>query len=73
MSRTKPLLFYEKIARDGMHLLSPGGKLYFEINETQGENCVDMLKSTGYEQVEIIEDLYGKNRFTSAIKPQRHG
>lgn len=69
----KPLLFYEKIARDGMRLLSPGGKLYFEINETQGENCADMLKSTGYEQVEIIEDLYRKNRFTSAIKPLRHG
>ena len=38
-----------------------------------GENCADMLKSTGYEQVEIIEDLYRKNRFTSAIKPLRHG
>ena len=38
-----PLLFYEKIARDGIQLLTPGGKLYFEINETQGANCARML------------------------------
>ena len=68
-----PLLFYEKMARDGMYLLKPGGMLYFEINETQGQNCAHMLRSTGYERVGIIKDLYGKDRFITATKPYRHG
>ena len=68
-----PLLFYEKIARDGIQLLTPGGKLYFEINETQGANCARMLEKTGYESVEIIKDLYGKDRFIATIKPLRNG
>jgi release factor glutamine methyltransferase len=68
-----PLLFYEKIAMDSVRLLSPGGKLYFEINETQGEACARMLETAGYKHIRIIKDLYEKNRFVSAIKPIRHG
>ena len=68
-----PLLFYDKIARDGLTLLSPGGKLYFEINETQGDNCAHMLEEYGYEQTRIIKDLYNKDRFASAVKPSAHG
>ena len=68
-----PLLFYEKIAMDSVRLLSPGGKLYFEINEAQGEACARMLEAAGYKHIRIIKDLYEKNRFVSAIKPIRHG
>ena len=64
---------YEKIAMDSVRLLSPGGKLYFEINETQGEACARMLETAGYKHIRIIKDLYEKNRFVSAIKPIRHG
>lgn len=68
-----PLLFYDKIARDGLTLLSPGGRLYFEINEAQGPACACMLERQGYEQIRIIHDLYYKDRFASAIKPHAHG
>ena len=68
-----PLLFYEKIAKDSVRLLSPGGKLYFAINEAQGEACARMLEAAGYKHIRIIKDLYEKNRFVSAIKPIRHG
>lgn len=68
-----PLLFYDKIARDALTLLSPGGRLYFEINETQGEAIAHMLASYGYEQIGIIKDLYDKDRFASASKPHAHG
>lgn len=67
-----PLLFYDKIARDGLTLLSPGGRLYFEINETQGSACARMLEHQGYEQIRIIHDLYDKDRFASAVKPHAH-
>lgn len=68
-----PLLFYDKIARDSLTLLSPGGRLYFEINETQGEAIARMLAGYGYEQIRIIKDLYDKDRFASATKPHVHG
>ena len=68
-----PLLFYDKIARDALTLLSPGGRLYFEINETQGEAIARMLAGYGYEQIRIIKDLYDKDRFASASKPHAHG
>lgn len=67
-----PLLFYDKIARDGLTLLSSGGRLYFEINETQGGNCARILQGYGYEQVRIVKDLYDKDRFASAVKPHDH-
>lgn len=68
-----PLLFYDKIASDALTLLSPGGRLYFEINETQGEAIARMLAGYGYEQIRIIKDLYDKDRFASASKPHAHG
>lgn len=58
---------------DSVRLLSPGGKLYFEINEAQGEACAHMLETAGYKHTRVIKDLYEKNRFVSAIKPIRHG
>ncbi len=63
-----PLLFYEKIARDGLHLLASGGKLYFEINETQGEACACMLTELGYQEIRILQDIYEKDRFVTALK-----
>ena len=60
-----PLLFYDKIARDALTLLSPGG--------TQGEAIAHMLAGYGYEQIGIIKDLYDKDRFASASKPHAHG
>ncbi len=64
-----PLLFYEKIARDGKRLLSSGGKLYFEINETQGEACAQMLCQLGYQEIRILKDFYEKDRFVTALNP----
>ncbi len=64
-----PLLFYEKIAEDGMRLLSSGGKLYFEINETQGNACTNMLAKLGYQEIRILKDFYEKERFAIALKP----
>ncbi len=64
-----PLLFYDKIARDGRRLLSSGGKLYFEINETQGEACAHMLETWGYREIRILKDSYQKERFVAALNP----
>ncbi|MGA3013270.1 MAG: peptide chain release factor N(5)-glutamine methyltransferase [Bacteroidales bacterium] len=47
------------------HLLRPGS-LYLEINERFGRQIKDLLISTGFDKVEIIKDIHGKDRFIRA-------
>lgn len=63
-----PLLFYRRIASAGVDKLTPGGWLFFEINEACGEIVVDMLCRKGYRDVKLIRDLSNKERMIKAIK-----
>ena len=62
-----PLLFYRKIALFALQHLQPNGKLYFEINRTQGKQCEDLLTGLGYQQVELRKDISGNDRMVRAI------
>lgn len=66
---TDSLVFYRVIAQKGAQLLRPGGKLYFEIHETQGESIRKLLTDLDYLHVRIYQDLNGKNRMCSAVHP----
>ena len=44
-------------------ILSPGGRIYFEINETKGIETCNLLESSGFNGITILNDLNGKNRF----------
>jgi release factor glutamine methyltransferase len=57
-----PLVFYRAIGNWGQQLLKKGGKLYLEIYENQAEELVTLLQSLGYSQVQVHQDLNGKNR-----------
>lgn len=57
-----PLLFYRIIAKLAKSHLTPKGKLFFEINEYLGEEMVMLLKNEGYQDVQLVQDVYGKNR-----------
>lgn len=61
-----PLLFYQKIAEFGTTNLSENGKLYFEIHERFGQETKEMLLQLGYQNVEILQDLNGKDRIVKA-------
>ncbi|WP_258100448.1 peptide chain release factor N(5)-glutamine methyltransferase [Marinoscillum pacificum] len=61
-----PLLFYQKIAEFGTTNLNENGKLYFEIHERLGQSTKEMLLQLGYENVEILQDLNGKDRMVKA-------
>lgn len=61
-----PLLFYRAIARAGLQMLRPGGWLYFEINEAYGPATCDLLRSLGYQQVELRRDMDGRDRMVRA-------
>jgi len=61
-----PLLFYRAIAKFAIRHLKPGGKLYFEINAAFGKETCQLLYELGYQQVRLITDFTGRDRFVSA-------
>jgi release factor glutamine methyltransferase len=65
----EPLLFYERIANLAINHLNPQGTLYFEIHENFGSAIVDLLKAKGFADIELRQDLQGKDRMTKAIRP----
>ena len=63
-----PLLFYRAIAEKGLTMLTPGGKLFFEINREHGTDVVSMLSEMGYSNPTLRKDIFGNDRMTMAIK-----
>jgi release factor glutamine methyltransferase len=60
-----PLLFYKRITEIASNSLKPHGKLYFEINKQFGNQIVELLKSHSFQNVNLHQDLNGKDRFVS--------
>ncbi|MFH6985148.1 peptide chain release factor N(5)-glutamine methyltransferase [Marinoscillum luteum] len=69
VSNDDPLIFYRRIAEIGLTHLTPEGKLYFEIHEAFGLATKDMLRTKGYEDAKVFQDLNGKDRMVRAILP----
>lgn len=65
VSNDEPLIFYKKIADSGKKLLKPSGKIYFEINERFGNDVAKLLSNLSYNNVQVIQDLNGKDRIVS--------
>lgn len=61
-----PLLFYRKIADLGMKMLTPDGRLYFEINRGYGKQTIDMLAGLGYRNIELRKDISQNDRMIRA-------
>ena len=61
-----PLLFYRAIAQYGQTALKEGGWLYFEINPLYAEALREMFSKMSYQDIEIKEDQYGKQRMIRA-------
>jgi release factor glutamine methyltransferase len=61
-----PLLFYIAIADFAAGHLNKDGYLFFEINESYGAETVDMLAAKGFTQIEIRQDMAGKDRMIRA-------
>jgi release factor glutamine methyltransferase len=61
------LRFYKAIVEISGQILSPGGRIYFEINEKKASEISGLLEKAGYNDIQIINDLNGKNRFVKGI------
>ncbi|MTI38573.1 peptide chain release factor N(5)-glutamine methyltransferase [Fulvivirga lutimaris] len=66
VSDEDPLIFYQKIAAAGRQCLKDEGRLYFEINERFGNQVAQLLENEGYKNIEIIQDINGKDRIVKA-------
>ncbi len=66
---TNPLLFYQKIAKFSQRHLNEQGCLYVEINESYGGMVKELFENHGFCKVEVVKDIYQKDRIVSAVKP----
>lgn len=64
-----PLRFYTAISREGFRVTRPGGKIYFEINPLFARQVSRMMTETGWDDVQILPDMHGKQRFAKGIHP----
>ena len=62
-----PLLFYRAIAHTSRRMLAEGGRLYFEIYETQASAMATMLSAEGYSTT-LRDDFRGKPRMICATR-----
>jgi len=58
-----PIRYYQRIVELTKTGLKPGGLLIFEINENFGREIFDLMNSEGFQDVRILKDIHGKERF----------
>jgi release factor glutamine methyltransferase len=63
-----PLQFYEAITAFALDNLKPKGELYFEINEYLGKEMIALLKENNFQNIELKQDIFGKDRMIKGIK-----
>lgn len=63
---TDPLLFYRALARLGQQLHAAA--VLVEINQAYGQETVEMFQLSGYSNVELRRDIYGKDRMIKAVR-----
>jgi release factor glutamine methyltransferase len=62
-----PLIFYKAIADFAVVNLFPNGQLFFEINESYGEEIVQLLAEKGFKNIELRKDMSERDRFIRAM------
>ena len=60
-----PLIYYRSIASFCKDRLESGGLFWVEINERFGLETARLFKDLGFENVAIIKDIHGKDRFVN--------
>ena len=61
------LEFYDRYLADAVNLLRPGGAVFFEIGENQGEAVRQLMFDCGFDEIRIEKDYAGHDRYASAI------
>lgn len=62
-----PLRYYRAVAAFAREHLRPNGRLAFEINETQGQQTMQLLQTFGFIEIALHQDFRGKDRCVEAV------
>jgi release factor glutamine methyltransferase len=63
-----PLIFYKAIADFALNNLIVGGLLFLEINESLGNETVELLQTKGFKNIELRKDMSGRDRMMKGIR-----
>ena len=63
------LAFYDRYLGDAVNLLKPGGAVFFEIGESQGDALRKLMADYGFVDAVVEKDLAGHDRYVSATLP----
>jgi release factor glutamine methyltransferase len=63
------LAFYDRYLADALNVLRPGGAVFFEIGEGQGESLRRMMSDYGFTDISVEKDYAGHDRYASATLP----
>jgi release factor glutamine methyltransferase len=61
------LEFYDRYLADAINLLKPGGAVFFEIGENQGEAVRSLMFNCGFDDIKIDKDYSGHDRYAYGI------
>lgn len=61
------LEFYRRIVRQAVTRLAPNGRLFLEIGCEQAAAVAEILQKQGYREVQVFQDLAGKDRIVQCI------
>lgn len=61
--------FYERLVGDALDVLRPGGGVFFEIGDGQGEALRKLFFAAGFDSISIEKDYAGHDRYASAVRP----
>ena len=65
-----PLLFYERIVELSTKSIIPKGGLFFECHPEFISRVADLLIANGFENVQILSDISGKQRMVQGFMPE---
>lgn len=59
--------FYDRYLADALNILKPGGAVFFEIGENQGDAVAKLMEGYAFSDIRIEKDYSGHDRYASAI------
>ena len=63
--------FYERLVGDALNVLKPGGGVFFEIGDGQGEALRKLFFDAGFNDIRVEKDYAGHDRYAFAVLPQQ--